>query len=49
MDFYSDEGGPWSNYWKRNQERAAKKKARAAKKGKKKMPSTEIVYEAEQQ
>jgi 2-(3-amino-3-carboxypropyl)histidine synthase len=30
MDFYSDEGGQWTNYWQRNQERkekiAAKKK-----------------------
>ena len=25
MDFYSDEGGPWTNYWKRNQEKLAKK------------------------
>ena len=36
MDFYSDQGGPWTNYWKRNQEKAAKKKARLAAKGKKK-------------
>ena len=31
MDFYSDEGGPWTNYWKRNQEKLAKKNARKAK------------------
>ena len=32
MDFYSDEGGKWSNYWKRNEEKkerlAARKKAK---------------------
>ena len=31
MDFYSEEGGPWTNYWKRNQEKIAKKNARKAK------------------
>ena len=52
MDFYSDQGGPWTNYWKRNQEklekRNARKKAVAAKKGKKGAPKTavtEIAYE----
>lgn len=32
MDFYSDEGGPWTNYWKRNQEKLQKMAAKKAKK-----------------
>lgn len=30
MDYYSDAGGQWSNYWKRNQELQAKKGAKEA-------------------
>ena len=46
MDFYSDQGGPWTNYWKRNQEKLAKRAARkGAAKGKKKVAETEIAYE----
>ena len=37
MDFYSDQGGPWTNYWKRNQEKLAKRNARKGAKGKKKV------------
>ena len=28
MDFYSDEGGQWTNYWKRNEEKRIKKVAK---------------------
>mmetsp|Transcript_13246 Transcript_13246/g.20693 ORF Transcript_13246/g.20693 Transcript_13246/m.20693 type:complete len:150 (+) Transcript_13246:837-1286(+) len=38
MDFYSDKGGPWTNYYRKNKEAEARK----AKKGLKK---TEIKYE----
>ena len=48
MDFYSDKGGPWTNYWQRNQEKLAKKNARKATKGKKKKALvTELAYEEE--
>lgn len=30
MDYYSDAGGQWSNYWKRNQELQAKKGTKEA-------------------
>ena len=47
MDFYSDQGGPWTNYWKRNQEKLAKRNARKGAKGKKKVApqAVEIAYE----
>lgn len=46
MDFYSDKGGPWTNYWKRNQEKLAKRAAqKGLLKGKRKVAVTEIAYE----
>lgn len=47
MDFYSDQGGAWANYWKRNQEKIAKKNARKTKAAAKKKATVEIAYEEE--
>ena len=45
MDFYSDKGGPWTNYWKRNQEKLAKRAANKGLSKGKKVDMTEIAYE----